>query len=85
MVNRVIPPELGQQSIPDYLRNRLEMQERHLKQIEELFKDQVLAYIPEFERDVTGLPMIEKMAQAMFGSTDEPIKHPSKLDEGVNS
>jgi hypothetical protein len=27
----------------------------------------VLAYIPEFERDITGLPMIERMAEVMFG------------------
>jgi hypothetical protein len=26
-----------------------------------------LARIPEFERDITGLPMIERMAEAMFG------------------
>jgi len=67
VVNRVIPPELGSQKIPDYLRNRLKMQEGHLKQIDDLFGDQVLARIPEFERDVTGLPMIERMAKAMFG------------------
>jgi len=67
VVNRVIPPELGSQKIPDYLRNRLKMQAGHLKQIDDLFGDQVLARIPEFERDVTGLPMIERMAKAMFG------------------
>ena len=27
----------------------------------------VLARIPEFERDITGLPMIERMADVMFG------------------
>jgi hypothetical protein len=27
----------------------------------------VLARIAEFERDITGLPMIERMAAAMFG------------------
>ncbi|OGO11831.1 MAG: arsenic transporter [Chloroflexi bacterium RBG_13_68_17] len=67
VVNRVIPPELGRQNIPDYLRNRIKMQEGHLTQIDKLFGDQVLARIPEFERDITGLPMIERMAQAMFG------------------
>ena len=71
VVNRVIPPELGQQNIPDYLRHRLEMQEGYLKRIDELFGDQVLARIPEFERDVTGLPMIERMAEAMFGPLPE--------------
>jgi arsenite-transporting ATPase len=67
VVNRVIPPELGQQNIPDYLRHRLEMQEGYLKRIDDLFGSDVLARIPEFERDITGLPMIQKVAEAMFG------------------
>ncbi len=67
VVNRVIPAELGQKSIPDYLRNRLKMQEGYLSRIDDLFGNQVLARIPEFERDITGLPMIEKVAEAMFG------------------
>jgi arsenite-transporting ATPase len=67
VVNRVIPPELKEQSIPDYLRNRLEMQAGYLDRIDSLFGDEVLARIPEFERDITGLPMIEKVATAMFG------------------
>jgi len=53
--------------IPEYLRQRLEMQKKYLKEIEEKFGDQVLAYIPEFERDITGLDMIHRMAEAMFG------------------
>ncbi len=67
IVNRVIPQELGQENIPDYLRNRLEMQQKYLKKIEQLFGGEVLARIPEFERDIAGLPMIERMAEAMFG------------------
>jgi arsenite-transporting ATPase len=67
VVNRVIPPELGQQKIPDYLQHRLEMQAGYLTQIDHMFGGQVLARIPEFERDITGLPMIEKVAEAMFG------------------
>jgi arsenite-transporting ATPase len=69
VVNRVIPPELKAESIPDYLRNRLEMQHGYLNRIDELFGKDVLARIPEFERDITGLPMIEKVASAMFGPT----------------
>lgn len=67
IVNRVLPKELEQQDIPEYLRHRLEMQKKYLKEIEEKFGDQVLAYIPEFERDITGLDMIHRMAEAMFG------------------
>jgi arsenite-transporting ATPase len=67
IVNRVIPESLAQQSIPDYLRHRLKMQEGHLSTIRRELGDEVLAYIPELERDITGLPMIEKMANEMFG------------------
>jgi arsenite-transporting ATPase len=67
VVNRVIPESLASQDIPEYLKNRLQMQKGHLKQIDELFGNEVLARIPEFERDITGLPMIEKMAEALFG------------------
>jgi arsenite/tail-anchored protein-transporting ATPase len=67
IVNRVIPEELRGQHIPDYLRNRLEMQNGYLKKIDTVFGKEVLALIPEFERDITGLPMIEQMAHTMFG------------------
>jgi arsenite/tail-anchored protein-transporting ATPase len=67
IVNRVIPESLVQQQIPDYLRHRLEMQKGHLTTIKRELGDDVLAYIPEMERDITGLPMIEKMANEMFG------------------
>jgi arsenite-transporting ATPase len=67
IVNRVIPAELRDQKIPDYLRNRMEMQKGYLKKIDTVFGAEVLARVPEFERDIAGLPMIEKMAHAMFG------------------
>jgi len=67
VVNRVLPESLLHENIPEYLVHRLEMQRGYLERIKELFGDQVLAYIPEFERDITGLPMIEQMAEAMFG------------------
>jgi len=67
IVNRVLPKELEEQDIPEYLRHRLEMQKKYLEEIKNTFGDQVLAYIPEFERDITGLDMIHRMAEAMFG------------------
>jgi len=67
IVNRVIPPELAQQNIPEYLRHRIEMQEKYLEQIDDTFGDEVLTRVPEFERDITGLEMIGKVADALFG------------------
>jgi arsenite/tail-anchored protein-transporting ATPase len=67
IVNRVIPKELGEQDIPEYLRNRLAMQDTYLTKIDKTFGQEVLARSPEFERDITGLPMIERVADVMFG------------------
>ena len=67
VVNRVIPHELLGQAIPEYLRNRIGMQDKYLDTIRATFGKEVLAYVPELERDVTGLKMIEKLAGIMYG------------------
>ena len=68
VVNRVLPPELRQGNIPVYLKNRIAMQEKYLSDIRHDLGNQILAYVPEMERDVTGLPMIERLAEQLFGS-----------------
>jgi arsenite-transporting ATPase len=67
IVNRVLPAELAEGALPEYLRHRLESQKRPLSLIKERFGERVLGWIPELERDVTGLEMIGRMAQIMFG------------------
>ncbi|HXX36854.1 MAG TPA: TRC40/GET3/ArsA family transport-energizing ATPase [bacterium] len=67
VVNRVLPESLLRDQVPAYLRNQIEMQRRHLGKIQQMFGQDVLAYVPELERDVTGLPMIERLAQIMYG------------------
>lgn len=67
VVNRVVPPELLKQNIPEYLRNRIHMQQKYLEEIRQTFGDGVKAYVPELERDVTGLAMIERLAHIMYG------------------
>ena len=66
VINRVVPTELAQQNVPDYLKNRISMQQRYLGEINRTFGNQVLAQVPELERDVTGLPAIEKLAGIMY-------------------
>ena len=68
VVNRVLPEELAHQDVPAYLRNRMAMQKDQLAEIQRTFGSQVLAHVPELERDVTGLPMIERVAALMYGS-----------------
>lgn len=67
VVNRVVPRELLKQNIPSYLKNRIEMQDKYLEQIKTDLGEQVRAHVPELERDVTGLQMIEKLANIMYG------------------
>jgi len=68
IINRVLPAELKDQNIPEYLKNRITMQEHYLQVIDNRFGKQILARVPEMERDVTGLDMIEKVAKEMFGN-----------------
>jgi arsenite-transporting ATPase len=68
VVNRVLPADLAGKDLPAYLRNRIQMQDRHLEDVKRLFGSQVVGYVQEMERDVTGLPMIEKLAGIMYGN-----------------
>ncbi len=69
LVNRVLPDSLREQGVPAYLRNRMEMQRGQLEDIERGFGSSVLAHVPELERDVTGLEMIERVADLMYGNS----------------
>jgi arsenite-transporting ATPase len=66
VVNRMLPADLGKESLPQYLRNRIAMQQKSLQEIHSSFGREVLAYVPEMERDITGLKMIERLAQRLF-------------------
>jgi arsenite/tail-anchored protein-transporting ATPase len=66
VVNRVLPASLAGESIPAYLRNRLTMQNRYIDEIKGAFGAEVCGYVPEMERDVTGLGMIERLAGTLF-------------------
>jgi arsenite-transporting ATPase len=68
IVNRVLPSELDRGPLPAYLKNRIAMQRKYLDEIQGAFGAQVRAYVPEMERDVTGLGMIERLADRLFES-----------------
>jgi arsenite-transporting ATPase len=69
IVNRVLPDHLMESdSLPQYLRNRHGMQQEYLAKIDQLFGAEVLARVQEMERDCTGMGMIKRVAEAMFGN-----------------
>ena len=67
VVNRVLPEELLTEDVPGYLKKRIETQRKYLQKIRDTFGQHILAQIPEMERDVTGMPMIERVAERMYG------------------
>ena len=68
VVNRVLPADLAGQVIPPYLQKRLAMQGEYLQKIDKIFGKQVVGRVPELERDITGLVMIERLADIMYGN-----------------
>lgn len=72
IVNRVLPDDLMvQPNLPEYLKHRHAMQQQYLTRIDQLFGRQVLSRVPEFERDIAGLEMIERIAHVMFNEDGE--------------
>jgi len=68
VVNRILPESLvHEKNVPPYLRNRMQMQQAYLAKIEEQLGRQVVSQVPEMERDVTGLEMIRKLSEIMYG------------------
>lgn len=67
IVNQVYPRELLESSeISIFLKNRIIMQQRYLKEIKEKFYDYIRAVIPMFDREPKGLEMIGKVAEHLF-------------------
>ncbi len=68
VVNRILPESLlKEKSVPPYLQNRMQMQQAYMVKIEEQLGQLVVAQVPEMERDVTGLEMIRRLSEIMYG------------------
>ncbi|MHB9146617.1 MAG: ArsA family ATPase [Symbiobacteriia bacterium] len=60
VVNQVYPRDLlDREGLSDFLRNRVTMQQEHLKTIREQFGDRVVTTVPMYTREPKGLEMIE--------------------------
>jgi len=67
IVNQVYPPELlERKDLSQFLRERIQMQQQYMVQIEERLGDYVCAVIPMFDREPKGLNMINKVADIMM-------------------
>ncbi|MBM4465889.1 MAG: ArsA family ATPase [Chloroflexi bacterium] len=66
VVNMKIEEAMVREDAPEFVKNRLKMQEDYMEEIWRSLPD-VRAIVPLFETEVRGVEMLERTAQAMFG------------------
>ncbi|MEM2373833.1 MAG: ArsA family ATPase [Thermoproteota archaeon] len=67
IVNQVYPAELlDDPSTPQYLKNRILMQQNHMKKIKELFGEIILGIVPMLDKEPKG-PEIIKITELLYG------------------
>lgn len=66
VVNGIIQKDQVAQDAPDFVRNRIAMQEEHMEEIWSIFRDNVRAIIPLFETEVKGAKMLNRLVNYLF-------------------
>lgn len=59
---------------PEFVRNRVEMQDEYMQLIDQVFGKMVRAIIPLYETEVRGIPMLQRVAAPIFGATEASKK-----------
>ncbi len=66
VVNGLIAKETVKPDSPEFVRNRVKMQDEHMEEIWSIFKDGVRSVIPLFETEIQGPVMLRKLADRLF-------------------
>jgi len=67
IVNQVYPTELlNVPSTPEYIKNRISMQLKHMEKIKELFGDMILGIVPMLDREPKGRDII-RITELLYG------------------
>ncbi len=66
IVNGIIQKDQVGKDAPEFVRNRVAMQEEHMQEIWEIFNERVRALIPLFETEVKGGKMLQRMVEHLF-------------------
>ena len=72
VVNMVLDRQALGSDVPEFVLNRMQMQDDHMKTIWEKFDGNVRAVVPLFDQEVRGVPMLRQAADALFGSPRAP-------------
>jgi arsenite-transporting ATPase len=74
LVNMVMDPTSGGADAAEFVRNRVAMQQEHMRTIWREFDDSVRAIVPLFETEVSGIPMLLRLCDSMLA---EPAVTPA--------
>jgi arsenite-transporting ATPase len=66
IVNGLIQKEMVKPDSPEFVRNRVKMQDEHMEEIWDIFKDGVRSVIPLFDTEIQGPVMLRKLADKLF-------------------
>jgi len=66
VVNMVLDRQALGSDVPEFVLNRMQMQDDHMKTIWDKFDGQVRAIVPLFDQEVRGVPMLRRAAEALF-------------------
>ncbi len=66
IVNMRIDKQAVNENAPDFVKNRIAMQNEYMAEIDRLFDGSVRAILPLFETEVRGIPMLERTAKLLF-------------------
>jgi arsenite-transporting ATPase len=67
VVNMLIDKLQVKPESPEFVRNRVSMQDNYMKQIETDFAGMVRAVLPLFETEIRGVEMLKRTAEALYG------------------
>jgi arsenite-transporting ATPase len=67
LVNMLIDQASVKADAADFVKNRMAMQQEHMRTVWQKFNGSVRAIVPLFETEIRGVPMLKRLGDAMFG------------------
>ena len=68
VVNGLIQKDQVAKDAAEFVLNRVQMQEEHMAEIADIFKEDVRAIVPLFETEVKGTPMLLRLVDQVFAA-----------------
>jgi len=65
IVNRVIDKSVVSENVPEFVQNRIAMQEKYLNEINSIFPN-VLGILPEMDKEIRGVPLLKVAMRYIF-------------------